>query len=174
MYPVIQSFLAGFPVLILHTSVTVAMLVAAIFVYIKITPYDELKLIRGGNTAAAVSLSGAIIGLALPLAFSMASSISVWEVLIWGPVTLALQLNRLSGHGHRTEGPPKANRRCRNGARDPPGLNQARSCGDQRCGRDRLTIEGFYRHVQAGLGCPASHRRRRHRRQDSRWRRVSS
>ena len=92
MYPVIQSFLAGFPVLILHTSVTVAMLVAAIFVYIKITPYDELKLIRGGNTAAAVSLSGAIIGLALPLAFSMASSISVWEVLIWGPVTLALQL----------------------------------------------------------------------------------
>ena len=78
--------------MILHTSVTVAMLVAAIFVYIKITPYDELKLIRGGNLAAAVSLSGAIIGLALPLAFSMASSISVWEVLIWGPVTLALQL----------------------------------------------------------------------------------
>ena len=62
MYPVIQSFLAGFPVLILHTSVTVAMLVAAIFIYIKITPYDDLKLIRGGNTAAAVSLSGAIIG----------------------------------------------------------------------------------------------------------------
>ena len=76
----------------LHTSVTVAMLVAAIFVYIKITPYDEIKLIRGGNLAAAVSLSGAIIGLALPLAFSMASSISVWEVLIWGPVTLVLQL----------------------------------------------------------------------------------
>ena len=73
-------------------SVTVAMLVAAIFVYIKITPYDEIKLIRGGNMAAAVSLSGAVIGLALPLAFSMASSISVWEVLIWGPVTLVLQL----------------------------------------------------------------------------------
>ena len=92
MDPVIQSFLAGFPVLMLHASVTVAMLVVAIFVYIKITPYDEIKLIRGGNTAAAVSLSGAIVGLALPLAFSMASSISVWEVLIWGPVTLVLQL----------------------------------------------------------------------------------
>ena len=76
----------------LHASVTAAMLVVAIFVYIKITPYDEIKLIRGGNTAAAVSLSGAIVGLALPLAFSMASSISVWEVLIWGPVTLVLQL----------------------------------------------------------------------------------
>ncbi len=92
MGSVFQSFLAGFPVLMLHTSVTVAMLVAAIFVYIKITPYDDIKLIRDGNTAAAVSLSGAIVGLALPLAFSMASSISVWEVLIWGPVTLVLQL----------------------------------------------------------------------------------
>ncbi len=92
MNAVIQSFWAGFPVLLLHTSVTVAMLVAAFFVYIKITPYDEIKLIRGGNTAAAVSLSGAIVGLALPLAFSMASSISVSEVLIWGPVTLVLQL----------------------------------------------------------------------------------
>ncbi len=92
MDAVFQSFLAGFPVLMLHTSVTVAMLVAAVYVYIKITPYDDIKLIREGNTAAALSLSGAIVGLALPLAFSMASSISVWEVLIWGPVTLVLQL----------------------------------------------------------------------------------
>lgn len=68
------------------------MLAAAVFIYIKITPYDEIKLIRDGNTAVAVSLSGAIVGLALPLAFSMASSISVWEVLIWGPVTLLMQL----------------------------------------------------------------------------------
>ncbi len=92
MNAVIQSFWAGFPVLLLHTSVTIAMLAAAVFIYIEITPYDNIKLIRGGNLAAAVSLSGAIIGLALPLAFSMASSISVWEVLIWGPVTLVLQL----------------------------------------------------------------------------------
>ncbi|MFP6740615.1 MAG: DUF350 domain-containing protein [Alphaproteobacteria bacterium] len=92
MSAVIQSFLAGFPILVLHVTVTFAMLAAAVFIYIKITPYDEIKLIRGGNTAVAVSLSGAIVGLAVPLAFSMASSISVWEVLIWGPVILLLQL----------------------------------------------------------------------------------
>lgn len=92
MNPVILSFLAGFPVMLLHATVTFAMLAAAIYIYVKITPYDEIKLIRDGNTAAAVSIAGAIIGLALPLAFSMASSISVWEVLIWGPVTLVLQL----------------------------------------------------------------------------------
>ena len=47
---------------------------------------------RAGNPAAASSLAGAIIGLAIPLAFSMAASVTIWEVLIWGPVTLFLQL----------------------------------------------------------------------------------
>ena len=92
MEAVIQSFLAGFPVLILHSSVTLAILVVGVFVYIKITPYDDIALIKAGNTAAAVSLSGAIIGFAVPLAFAMASSITVYEILIWGPVTLLLQL----------------------------------------------------------------------------------
>ena len=34
----------------------------------------------------------AIIGLALPLAFAMSASVSVYEILIWGPVTLLLQI----------------------------------------------------------------------------------
>ena len=92
MDAVIQSFLVGFPVLILHSSVTLAMLAMGVFFYIKITPYDEIDLVRAGNSAAAVSLAGAIIGLAIPLAFSMASSVTIWEILIWGPVTLFLQL----------------------------------------------------------------------------------
>ena len=92
MEAVIQSFLAGFPVLMLHSSVTLAILVVGVFVYIKITPYDDIALIKVGNTAAAVSLSGVIIGFAVPLAFAMASSITVYEILIWGPVTLLLQL----------------------------------------------------------------------------------
>lgn len=92
MDAVIQSFLAGFPVLMLHSSVTLFILTAAVFLYIKITPYDDIALIKSGNTAAALSLAGAILGFALPLAFAMASSITVYEILIWGPVTLVLQL----------------------------------------------------------------------------------
>ena len=92
MDAVIQSFLVGFPVLILHSSVTLAMLALGVFFYVRITPYDEIDLVRAGNSAAAVSLAGAIIGLAIPLAFSMASSVTIWEILIWGPVTLFLQL----------------------------------------------------------------------------------
>ena len=74
MDAVIESFLSGFPVLMLHSSVTLALLAIGVLVYVKITPYDEIELVQAGNTAAAASLAGAIIGLAIPLAFSMASS----------------------------------------------------------------------------------------------------
>lgn len=92
MQAVLDSFVAGFPILMLHSSVTIAMLIAGVLLYIWITPWDEMTLIRDGNTAAAVSLGGAIIGLAIPLAFAMSASVSVYEILIWGPFTLLLQI----------------------------------------------------------------------------------
>ena len=92
MQAVLDSFVAGFPILMMHSAVTIAILVAGVFLYIWITPWDEMGLIRAGNTAAAISLGGAIIGLAVPLAFAMAASVSVYEILIWGPVTLILQI----------------------------------------------------------------------------------
>ena len=92
MDAVLDSFIAGFPVLLLHSSVTIALLVVGVLVYVWMTPWDEMALIRSGNTAAAVSLSGAIIGLAIPLSFAMSASVSVYEILIWGPVTLLLQI----------------------------------------------------------------------------------
>ena len=92
MEPVIQSFLAGFPTLLLHFSVTVAMLAGALTIYQWITPYHELPLIRAGNMAAAISFAGAIVGLALPLAVCMATSVSVWDIVLWGIVALLIQL----------------------------------------------------------------------------------
>jgi putative membrane protein len=92
MDPVIQSFLAGFPVLLLHFSVTVGMLAIGVTIYQLVTPYNELQLIRSGNTAAALSFSGAIVGLAIPLAICMATSVSIWDIVIWGVVTLLIQI----------------------------------------------------------------------------------
>ena len=92
MDPVIQSLLSGFPVLLLHFAVTVAMLALGITIYILVTPYHELKLIRSGNTAAAVSISAAIVGMAIPLAICMATSVSIWDIVIWGVVTLIIQI----------------------------------------------------------------------------------
>jgi putative membrane protein len=92
MQAVVQSFLAGFPVLLLHFGVTVAMLAAGAWAYYKWTPYCEITLIREGNMAAAIAMAGAVTGLALPLAVCMAASVSVADIVVWGTVTIILQL----------------------------------------------------------------------------------
>lgn len=88
----IQSFISGIPFLLTHFAVTVLMLVAGVFIYMWITPHDERALIRQGNNAAAISLAGAILGLAIPLAFCMANSVNVYDIVIWGLVTLVIQI----------------------------------------------------------------------------------
>jgi putative membrane protein len=88
----IQSFLAGIPFLLSHFGVTILMLLIGVFTYMWITSHDERALIREGNTAAAVSLAGAILGLAIPLAFCMANSVNVYDIVIWGILTLVIQL----------------------------------------------------------------------------------
>lgn len=90
--PVIQSLIAGLPVFMLHLGSATLVWAVALALYMWITPHKEFDLIRAGNMAAAVSLGGAAIGLALPLAFCLAASVNVWDVLIWGSVTLILQL----------------------------------------------------------------------------------
>ena len=71
-----------------------ALVLLAVFVqlYVFVTPYNELALIREGNTAAAVSLAGAIVGYALPIAVSVAVSHSIYTMIGWGIVACVVQL----------------------------------------------------------------------------------
>ena len=89
---VLQSFLAGFPVLLMHFLVTIVMLAVGVTIYVWITPHKDVALVREGNVAAAISLSGAILGLAIPLAMSMSVSVNVADIVIWGLLTLIIQL----------------------------------------------------------------------------------
>ncbi len=90
--PEIQAFAAGFPVFLAHAGVTVVILFAAAALYILLTPHKEITLIREGNTAAAVSLAGVLLGLAIPLAASLKASTNVIEIALWGAVTVVVQL----------------------------------------------------------------------------------
>ena len=92
MDAVLQSFITGFPTLISHFAITTAMLAVGVVAYVWITPHREFRLIREGNIAAAISLSGAILGIGFPLAVCMANSVRAEEILIWGALTLAIQL----------------------------------------------------------------------------------
>ena len=90
--PEIQAFATGFPVTLLHASVTLLLLVMAAFAYIMLTPHREITLIREGNAAAAVSLGGVLVGLSIPLAASLHASTNVIEIALWGVVTVLVQL----------------------------------------------------------------------------------
>lgn len=90
--PEIQAFAAGFPVFLAHTGVTVLILVVAAALYVLLTPHKEITLIREGNTAAAVSLAGVLLGLAIPLSASLKASTNLIEIALWGAVTVVVQL----------------------------------------------------------------------------------
>lgn len=90
--PEIQAFAAGFPVFLAHSGVTVAILILAAALYVLLTPHKEITLIREGNTAAALSLGGVLVGLAIPLAASLKASTNVIEIGLWGAVTVVVQL----------------------------------------------------------------------------------
>lgn len=90
--PEIQAFATGFPVTLLHFSITALILFLGATLYVLMTPHREIALIRDGNAAAAVSLGGVLVGLALPLAVSMNASTSVVEIALWGASTVVVQL----------------------------------------------------------------------------------
>ena len=92
MTPEIQAFAAGFPVTLAHAAISLVLLVIGAVVYAFLTPYREIHEIRDGNAAAAVSYGGVLIGLAIPLAVSLASSTSTIELAVWGASITAVQL----------------------------------------------------------------------------------
>ena len=92
MDAVITSLYNGLPIFMLHGGTAILMLIVGAFIYSKITSWNELDLIMEGNTAAAVSFSGAILGIAIPLAAALSSSISIWEIVVWGSVAIILQI----------------------------------------------------------------------------------
>jgi putative membrane protein len=92
MSPEIQAFASGFPLVLLHGAVTFGLLIAGCALYAVLPPHGEIQHIREGNAAAAISFGGVMVGLALPLAASLAASSSVIEVALWGLVVVAVQL----------------------------------------------------------------------------------
>jgi putative membrane protein len=90
--PEIQAFATGFPLVLLHAAITLSFLVVGCFLYGLLTPHREVQLIREGNSAAALSFGGVVVGLAMPLAASLAASTSLIEVALWGAVVLVVQL----------------------------------------------------------------------------------
>ena len=88
----IQAFSAGFPATLAHAAVSLILLGVGAVIYALMSPHREIQEIRDGNAAAAVSFGGVLLGLAVPLAFSLTASTSIEELGLWGVAIVAVQL----------------------------------------------------------------------------------
>jgi putative membrane protein len=77
---------------LIYFGIALALFVAFIFIYTAVTPYKELKLIREGNTAASISLLGALIGFALPVASTVANAVNIVDMIVFAVVATVVQL----------------------------------------------------------------------------------
>ena len=88
---ILASF-GGFDDFLLYLAISGVLLATFVAIYIRITPYRELALIREGNMAASFSLSGTLIGMVIPLATAVKFSVNPVDMAIWGFIALAIQL----------------------------------------------------------------------------------
>ena len=87
-----RSLETGVPNVLLDVGISAAMLIVAVTIYIWMTPWEDLKLVREGNTAAGIALGGMILGMAIPLAFSLKLSTHWIDVIVWGAFSLILMI----------------------------------------------------------------------------------
>jgi putative membrane protein len=76
---------------VVHLVLSGILLMIFFVLYTKFTPFDEVLLIRQGNTAAAVSLAGALVGFSLTIASSLIHTSNYQEFLAWAGGAMLVQ-----------------------------------------------------------------------------------
>lgn len=85
-------FVDALPHFLAYFGTAVVLAVAFLFIYQIITPQREFALIREGKAAPAISLVGAFLGFAIPMAMVIGHSVNMIDMLMWGGVVLVVQL----------------------------------------------------------------------------------
>jgi putative membrane protein len=80
------------PAFLAYFFSSMILLMAALAAYVMITPYNEIRLIRSGNTAASIGFGGTIIGMVIPMCSAIAHSVGFTDMLVWSIIGLAIQL----------------------------------------------------------------------------------
>ncbi len=71
---------------------SIAMVLVFLFIYTRMTPHNEWRLIKENNLAATWGFIGALLGYIIPLASVAINSINLVDYLVWGAVALVIQL----------------------------------------------------------------------------------
>jgi putative membrane protein len=93
---ILLQSLKGLDNFLIYFGACLVILAVFIAVYVRVTAYHDIELIRDGNVAAAASLSGAVIGFALALASAVKFSASFADMLLWALIAL---IGQFIGYG---------------------------------------------------------------------------
>lgn len=77
---------------LMHLATAAMLLMAFFVIYTKITPFDEVLLIRQGNFAAALSLGGALIGFSITIASALVHTADYREFSAWALGAMLVQM----------------------------------------------------------------------------------
>lgn len=91
-FDIVVTSIAGLPWFMAYLGTAVALTLVYVVVYMWVTPHPEIKLIRENNLAAALAFAGSLIGFSLPMANTVASSVSLIDTAIWGGVAIVVQI----------------------------------------------------------------------------------
>ncbi|GAB6261138.1 DUF350 domain-containing protein [Photobacterium sp. CCB-ST2H9] len=85
--------LAGLGSFVIYFAISILFLMLFKIIFVRITPYDEWKLVKEEkNTAAAITLSGSVLGYSLAIAGAASNSVNFVDFSIWGVVALLAQM----------------------------------------------------------------------------------
>jgi putative membrane protein len=88
----IAASLSTLPSFIAYFCGAGALTTVFLILYSGLTPQREIALIRSGNSAAAIALTGALLGFVVPLASVIAHSARILDLILWGMIALLIQL----------------------------------------------------------------------------------
>ena len=76
----------------IHLFLAALLLVMFFAIYTRITPYNEVLLIRQGNPAAALSLGGSLIGFSMTIASSLIHTANFEQFFLWAFGAMVVQI----------------------------------------------------------------------------------
>ena len=77
---------------LIHLILAATLLIAFFIIYTRVTPYNEVLLIRQGNHAAALSLGGALLGFSATIASSLMHTADYQQFFAWAFGAMVVQL----------------------------------------------------------------------------------
>jgi len=84
--------LSTFPAFLQYMVSSALLLIIALAIYLKATPYNEIKSIKEGNIAAAIAFAGTILGMSIAMSSVIFHSTTWLDKIVWVSISLIVQL----------------------------------------------------------------------------------